>query len=100
TWTNYRNRYWPATYLIDAEGVVRHVKFGEGGYADTERLIRELLVAADPDSQLPAATDIADETPEFGSTTPETYLAAGKVVNFGGTEDYRTGTNSYRFPSD
>ena len=100
TWTNYRNRYWPATYLIDAEGVVRHVKFGEGGYADTEKLIRELLIDADPDAQLPSATDVADETPEFGSTTPETYLAAGKVVNFGGDDDYRTGTNAYRFPSD
>lgn len=33
TWTNYRNRYWPAHYLIDADGVVRHLKFGEGDWA-------------------------------------------------------------------
>lgn len=46
TWTNYHNRYWPAEYLIDANGVVRHVKFGEGGYDTTERLIRELLMDA------------------------------------------------------
>ena len=25
TWTNYRNRYWPATYLIDANGTIRHI---------------------------------------------------------------------------
>ncbi len=49
TWTNYRNRYWPAEYLIDANGTVRHIKFGEGDYAVTESLIRELLVDADPD---------------------------------------------------
>jgi cytochrome c biogenesis protein CcdA/thiol-disulfide isomerase/thioredoxin len=99
TWTNYRNRYWPAHYLIDAEGVVRHVKFGEGGYANTEKLIRELLVDADPDVTLPVATDTADETPEGGSTTPESYFGLGKEVNFGGTEDYASGTNSYAIPS-
>ena len=48
TWTNYRNRYWPAHYLIDAEGTVRHISFGEGNYAATEKLIRELLQDAEP----------------------------------------------------
>ena len=48
TWTNYRNRYWPAHYLIDAEGTVRHIAFGEGNYATTEKLIRELLEEANP----------------------------------------------------
>ena len=37
TWTNYRNRYWPAEYLIDTNGVVRHIKFGEGDYNGTEK---------------------------------------------------------------
>jgi thiol-disulfide isomerase/thioredoxin len=100
TWTNYRNRYWPATYLIDADGVVRHIRFGEGGYADTERLIRELLVAADPDVQLPPATAVADETPGAGSTTPETYLGAGKEVNFGGAERYGAGPQQFSYPDD
>lgn len=100
TWTNYRNRYWPAHYLIDAEGVVRHVKFGEGGYANTEKLIRELLLDANPDAQLPPATDVADDTPEAGSTTPETYLSLGKMVNFGGDEEYASGVNTYAYPAD
>jgi cytochrome c biogenesis protein CcdA/thiol-disulfide isomerase/thioredoxin len=99
TWTNYRNRYWPAHYLIDADGVVRQVTFGEGGYADTEKLIRELLVDANPAVQLPAATEIADDTPVSGSTTPESYLSLGKVVNYGGTEDYASGTNDYTYPA-
>lgn len=98
TWTSYRNRYWPATYLIDADGVVRHIKFGEGGYDDTERLIRELLRDADPGVQLPTATNVTDETPDAGATTPETYLSAGKVVNFGGDEQYTTGSNAYEYP--
>ena len=55
TWTNYRNRYWPAEYLIDADGTVRHIKFGEGDYDVTENLIRELLVDANPDAAAAAA---------------------------------------------
>lgn len=100
TWTNYRNRYWPASYLVDADGVVRHVKFGEGGYATTERHIRELLRQANPDVELPPATEVADETPEFGATTPESYLSAGKQVNFGGDEAYRATAQEFAFPAD
>ena len=44
TWRSYANRYWPAKYLIDKDGVVRYTHFGEGGYAETEELIRELLL--------------------------------------------------------
>ena len=99
TWTNYRNRYWPAHYLIDAEGVVRHVKFGEGSYATTEKLIRELLEDANPGVELPAMTEVADDTPDTGSTTPESYLSLGKEVNYGGPEKYASGTNSYSFPT-
>lgn len=43
TWSRYGNRYWPAMYLIDKQGVIRHVRIGEGGYQDTERLIQALL---------------------------------------------------------
>jgi len=53
TWNAYDNEYWPAEYLIDAQGVVRHVDFGEGNYALTESLIRKLLVAAHPGLKLP-----------------------------------------------
>ena len=49
TWTNYRNRYWPADYLVDAKGVVRHIQFGEGDYSTTESLIRQLLVGGEPE---------------------------------------------------
>ena len=48
TWDNYQNEYWPAEYLIDATGTVRHVDFGEGQYGQTETFIRQLLEAADP----------------------------------------------------
>lgn len=49
TWEAYHNRYWPAKYLIDRDGVVRYTHFGEGQYAETEEQIRQLLVAAGAD---------------------------------------------------
>ena len=96
TWTNYRNRYWPAKYLIDASGVVRHIKFGEGDYDTTEKLIRELL-AEKPGVNLPAPVDSADTTPQ-DDTTPETYLSVGKVVNYSGSEQYDQGSFDFRYP--
>jgi cytochrome c biogenesis protein CcdA/thiol-disulfide isomerase/thioredoxin len=73
TWNNYDNESWPAEYLIDAKGVVRHVHFGEGDYSQTESLIRQLLVAAHPGIALPSPSEVVDETPS-GELSPETYL--------------------------
>lgn len=100
TWTNYRNRYWPAHYLIDAEGVVRHISFGEGNYAATEKLIRQLLEKADPGVALPEPTDIEDTTPDVGSTTRETFLGSSKDVNYGGAERYGAGVSTFVLPDE
>lgn len=43
TWDAYSNRYWPADYLVDKNGDLRYASFGEGGYNQTEQVIRELL---------------------------------------------------------
>lgn len=43
TWDAYDNRYWPAVYLIDADGFIRYEHFGEGAYGETEARIRDLL---------------------------------------------------------
>jgi thiol-disulfide isomerase/thioredoxin len=43
TWNRYQNHYWPAMYLIDKQGVIRYTRFGEGGYDQTEKQIRDLL---------------------------------------------------------
>jgi hypothetical protein len=100
TWTAYRNRYWPAHYLIDAEGVVRQISFGEGHYAATEKLIRELLEDADPAATLPAPTDVADRTPDDPDRTPETFLGWTKDVNYAGSGEYRSGPGEFSFPDD
>ena len=49
TWRSYSNRFWPAKYLIDANGVVRYTHFGEGAYDETEHHIRALLEEAGND---------------------------------------------------
>ncbi|HXZ82218.1 MAG TPA: hypothetical protein VED84_00525 [Acidimicrobiales bacterium] len=67
TWNAYRKSYWPAEYLIDRDGNVRHLATGEGDYGQTEALIRELLIEADPLVQLPARTDVPDLTPKTPS---------------------------------
>ena len=46
TWNAYQNQYWPAEYLIDAHGQVRHTQFGEGDYKQSEAAVRELLYEA------------------------------------------------------
>lgn len=100
TWTAYRNRYWPAHYLIDASGTVRHISFGEGNYAATEKMIRELLQDADPGVTLPQTTDVEDDTPDVGSTTPETFIGSSKDVNYGGDERYGAGEAEFTYPAD
>jgi thiol-disulfide isomerase/thioredoxin len=42
-WRAYGNRFWPAFYLIDKNGVVRYTHFGEGRYRETEAAIVSLL---------------------------------------------------------
>ena len=88
TWTNYRNRYWPAEYLIDQQGTVRHIKFGEGDYDVTEKLIRQLL--SEGGENLPPAVDAPDTTPTE-ALTPETYFGVGKVANYARRRRLRPG---------
>src|ERR1700733_9601004 len=97
TWTNYRNMYWPAEYLIDASGTVRHVKYGEGDYNGTEKLIRELITNARPGVRLTPPVDAPDTTPPL-RLTPETYFAVGKVVNYAGGGSYDEGKANFPFP--
>ena len=98
TWTNYRNQYWPAHYLIDANGTVRHIKFGEGGYDVTEHLIRQLLSQTGKNVGLPPAVDGPNTTPT-SQLTPETYLGAEKATNYGGQRSYHQGTDTFDYPT-
>jgi thiol-disulfide isomerase/thioredoxin len=43
TWNAYKNEYWPHLFLADRQGVIRYDYIGEGAYAETEQMIRQLL---------------------------------------------------------
>src|SRR3979409_171657 len=45
-WRALKNEYWPALYIVDAQGRVRHHQFGEGEYEQSERIIQQLLSEA------------------------------------------------------
>jgi len=95
TWNAFANQYWPAKYLIDADGHVRYVHFGEGAYETTERAIRSLLAEAGSGGlgeSAPADTETAD--PRL--RTPETYLGFERAE--GWVNGPRAGTAAYRAP--
>ncbi|MFK0184494.1 cytochrome c biogenesis protein DipZ [Streptomyces rubiginosohelvolus] len=99
TWDNYRNRFWPAKYLIDAQGTVRYFKFGEGEYDKTEKMIRELLRQADPTVVLPKPTGRAMDDLTAGRT-PETYLSNLRIRGYVGTPLTDDKPAVYRFPEE
>ncbi len=87
TWQAYNNRYWPAKYLIDRDGVIRYTHFGEGKYAETENEIRELLEEAGADlSDDVALPEDQKLDPAYlgalgGEVTPELYAGYHRNVN-------------------
>jgi cytochrome c biogenesis protein CcdA/thiol-disulfide isomerase/thioredoxin len=97
TWKAYKNRYWPAEYLIDAQGRIRLTHFGEGHYEEMEQSIRELL--AEAGQTLKTKEDVLlDNTPK-NKRTPETYLGLGRMERFSSNEDARTGEQTFTLPA-
>ena len=80
TWDNYDNAYWPAEYMIDRNGHVRHTHFGEGEYSTTDNLIRRLLGDSGTN-----ARQVPDLTPTE-LATPETYLGSARIQNYVGSQ--------------
>jgi thiol-disulfide isomerase/thioredoxin len=89
-WNAFRNQYWPAVYLVDAQGRIRHEQFGEGDYDRLESVIQQLLTESGhpvSTSQLVAAKGGGAEAAADWNNlrTPETYVGAGRAANFPGT---------------
>jgi thiol-disulfide isomerase/thioredoxin len=90
-WRAFSNNYWPAVYIADAEGTIRHMHFGEGGYEECEMVIQMLLREAGHDR---VADDLVSVTGEgfeaqadWGTlASPETYLGYGQGRNFVSTD--------------
>lgn len=82
-WDAFANRYWPALYLADHDGRIRHHHFGEGGYEQTERAIQRLLRdagATDVSTDLARAVaqGIEIEGDAHNTRSPETYVGLAR----------------------
>lgn len=85
TWKAYRNRYWPAKYLIDKNGKIRYTHFGEGSYDETEAMIQTLLREAGK-----TITDqVNNEEYTLEARSPETYLGYKRMVGLSTNEDIK-----------
>jgi thiol-disulfide isomerase/thioredoxin len=85
-WRAFDNQYWPALYLLDGRGRVRYRHFGEGDYAQSERMIQELLAEAGArgvDQNLVSITGRGSEAAADWDNvkSPETYLGSDRSEN-------------------
>ena len=94
TWLNFKNRYWPAHYLIDKQGQVVYTHFGEGKYDVTENNIRYLLGLKDKGETLKVEGSMY-----VPGQTPETYLGYARADSFAGGTVARDAQRGYRFPA-
>jgi cytochrome c biogenesis protein CcdA/thiol-disulfide isomerase/thioredoxin len=86
-WRAFHNSYWPAHYLIDAEGRIRYHQFGEGEYVETEDAIRDLLREAGKKIAASAPVDPnatgAEESADLKDLrSDETYIGYQQASNF------------------
>jgi thiol-disulfide isomerase/thioredoxin len=104
-WRAFHNAYWPALYIVDAKGVVRHHHVGEGGYEQSERAIQQLLAEAGaqgvasglvqvdgPGSQAPADWR--------NLRSPESYVGHARAENFASPGGFaRNRSRAYEAPA-
>lgn len=102
-WKGFNNEYWPAHYFIDAQGQIRHHHFGEGGYRESEDVIRQLLTAAGQ-KNLPGGYVSDDHhgveaaASNDPTRSPETYVGYARAQNFAGGRVARDEASDYRAP--
>jgi thiol-disulfide isomerase/thioredoxin len=82
TWRAFDNHYWPAKYLIDAQGLIRYTHFGEGDYEATDQAVQSLLaeLGGTPGGGPSGAAMIREALPV--RLSPETYLGPRGWTSF------------------
>jgi len=99
-WSAFDNHYWPALYFVDADGIIRDHHFGEGRYAQSERVVQQLLGV---ERELVAVEGVGVEAEADWDhlRTPETYLGYARSEHFasqdGGAFDER---RAYELPEN
>ena len=103
-WKGFNNEYWPAHYFIDAQGQIRHHHFGEGEYAQSEDVIRQLLTEAGqknlPGGYVqPGAQGAEAASSEDSTRSPETYVGYARAENFAGGQVAHDDVWTYHAPA-
>ena len=99
-WNTFDNRYWPAKYLLDKDGVIQFKHFGEGGYEETESAIRALLEDAgfDP-SDIPMGVNLqqSSDSPKISHSeqTLELYMGTDRNYKFNFFQPTYIGNTEY-----
>jgi thiol-disulfide isomerase/thioredoxin len=86
-WTAFDNHYWPALYFVDAQGQIRHHRFGEGDDEMSEMVLQQLLTeagsgGADQDLVSVDATGVEAAADWASLRSPENYLGYARTGNF------------------
>ncbi len=74
TWRAYDNKYWPTSYVVDKEGIIRYTHIGEGKYLELENKIRKEL-GLEPLEQ-------SESELKRLPTTGEIYLGSARATNY------------------
>jgi thiol-disulfide isomerase/thioredoxin len=105
-WDAFDNHYWPALYVVDAQGQIRHHRFGEGDYDQSEMVLQRLLTEAGSAGDIgqglvavdPGGVEAAADWDSLRS--PENYLGAARTENFASANGAVLGTGQvYAVPA-
>jgi thiol-disulfide isomerase/thioredoxin len=86
-WHAFTNHYWPALYLVDAQGHLRYHHFGEGQYEQSERILQHVLAEAGIGGLAHELVSVdargAEAAADWGSLrSPETYVGYARTEHF------------------
>jgi thiol-disulfide isomerase/thioredoxin len=86
-WNAFDNHYWPALYFVDAQGQIRHHRFGEGGYQVSEMIVLQLLteagISGTGQDLVPVDPTGVEAAADWDSLrSPENYLGSERTQNF------------------
>jgi thiol-disulfide isomerase/thioredoxin len=103
-WRAFNNQYWPALYFVDAKGRIRQHQFGEGEYAESERVIQQLLREAGNSGTVRDLVSVDGRGVEAAADwsslrTPENYLGYERTQNFASPDGIADGRHVYTLPS-
>ena len=105
-WRAFNNEFWPALYIADKNGRIRHHQFGEGGYEQSERVIQQLLREAGANSFDPDLEPVDATGPEAAADWPhlrsnENYLGFDRTERFSSSGGFHEDKpHAYKSPGE